>query len=170
MDARRSRQALRGWSDRSLRCAPCWRASNLYSTVVWRDDVCMRTTLTLDDDIAAALRERARAPNRTFERVVNDAFRRGMSRASPGDLPPYRLTANRSGLSPGIDTLRLNHPSQVARQGQFPRGRPHSPSFLQYAQLGRLDGFARSQATSISASSKSPPLNRRGSLVASASA
>ena len=68
----------------------------------------MRTTLTLDDDIAAALRVRVRALDRPFERVVNDALRRGMSLTAREDLPPYELTPNRSGFAPGIDPLRLN--------------------------------------------------------------
>ena len=68
----------------------------------------MRTTLTLDDDIAAALRERARILNRPFKQVVNEALRRGMSPAAREDLPPYRLIPNRSGFVPGIDPLRLN--------------------------------------------------------------
>ena len=72
----------------------------------------MRTTLTLDDDIAAALRERARALDRPFERLVNDTLRRGMSRAATEHLPPYKLNPNRSGFAPGIDPLRLNQLSE----------------------------------------------------------
>ena len=68
----------------------------------------MRTTLTLDDDIAAALRERARILNRPFKQIVNEALRRGMSPASREKIPPFRLIPNRSGFVPGIDPLRLN--------------------------------------------------------------
>ena len=39
----------------------------------------MRTTLTLDDDIADFLREQARLLGRPFKQVVNDVLRRGMS-------------------------------------------------------------------------------------------
>jgi hypothetical protein len=38
----------------------------------------MRTTLTLDDDVAAKLRAEARRSGRPFRDVVNDALRRGM--------------------------------------------------------------------------------------------
>ena len=67
----------------------------------------MRTTLTLDDDIATALRDRARALNRPFEQVVNEALRQGMSLAAREELP-YELIPNHSGFAPGIDPLRLS--------------------------------------------------------------
>ena len=67
----------------------------------------MRTTLTLDDDIAAALRERARLLNRPLKQVVNEALRRGLSPAAREDVPRYKLTPNHSGFVSGIDPLRL---------------------------------------------------------------
>ncbi len=39
----------------------------------------MRTTLTLDDDVAAKLRTEARRSARPFREVVNDAIRRGLA-------------------------------------------------------------------------------------------
>ena len=39
----------------------------------------MRTTLTLDDDLAAALREQAQRVGVPFKHVVNDTLRRGLS-------------------------------------------------------------------------------------------
>jgi hypothetical protein len=38
----------------------------------------VRTTLTLDDDVAAKLRAAARSTGRPFRQVVNDAIRRGL--------------------------------------------------------------------------------------------
>ena len=72
-------------------------------------DANMRTTLTLDDDIGEALRERARLLNISFKQVVNEALRRGMS--PDAKQPParkYRVAPNHSALAPGIDPLRLN--------------------------------------------------------------
>ena len=45
----------------------------------------MRTTLTLDEDVAAKLKSLARRSGRTFRHVVNDTLRRGLARppASP---------------------------------------------------------------------------------------
>ena len=68
----------------------------------------MRMTLTLDEDIATALRDRARAQGRSFERVVNEALRRGISITAREDITPYKLVPNRSGFAPGMDPLRLN--------------------------------------------------------------
>jgi len=42
----------------------------------------VRTTLTLDDDVAAKLRSKARRTGRAFRDVVNDALRRGLESSS----------------------------------------------------------------------------------------
>ena len=77
--------------------------------IVSHYDADMRTTLTIDDDIADALRESARLPDLPFKQVVNDALRRGMSpgtREAPS--PEYRVVPRHSGFVPGIDPLKLN--------------------------------------------------------------
>lgn len=55
----------------------------------------MRTTLTLDDDIAATLKREARMSGRPFKQVVNDTIRRGLSGTAPStvceSLPTYAL-------------------------------------------------------------------------------
>lgn len=54
----------------------------------------MRTTLTLDDDVAAKLRARARWTGQAFRDVVNDALRRGLERASaPGPRTRFAVQA-----------------------------------------------------------------------------
>ncbi len=55
---------------------------------------CMRTTLTLDDDVAALL-ERARRRRRvTFKEIVNSALREGLSRLEePVAARPFRTRA-----------------------------------------------------------------------------
>lgn len=69
----------------------------------------MRTTLTLDDDIADALRERARNLDTSFKKVVNDTLRRGLSPLTHDTpSPEYRVAPNHSALAPGIDPLKLN--------------------------------------------------------------
>ena len=67
----------------------------------------MRTTLTLDDDVAAALKEKAFRSGRPFRAVVNEALRTGLREA--GSAPPrrYRLKPARlGGVLPGIDLDR----------------------------------------------------------------
>ncbi len=62
-----------------------------------------RTTLTLEDDVAARLRDAARRSGRPLKAVVNDAIRAGLdSSASRGRLP-FRVEARPMGLRPGID-------------------------------------------------------------------
>ena len=68
----------------------------------------MRTTLTLDDDIADFLKEQARLLERPFKQVVNDTLRRGMSpgtREAPAR--PYRVKPISSGFALGVDEMRL---------------------------------------------------------------
>ena len=66
----------------------------------------MRTTLAIDDDIANAMRERARVLDKPFKRVVNDTLRRGLSHAAKEPQPPYRIVLNHSGFVPGVDPLK----------------------------------------------------------------
>ncbi len=69
----------------------------------------MRTTLTLDDDVADSLKEQSRLQDKPFKQVVNETLRRGMAPASAGlEQPRFRIDPNRSGLAPGVDPRRLN--------------------------------------------------------------
>ena len=72
-------------------------------------DVRMRTTLTLEDDIADSLKEQAQLLNRPFKQVVNDALRRGMAPSSVREpAAEYSVVPHSSGLAPGVDPLKLN--------------------------------------------------------------
>lgn len=68
----------------------------------------MRTTLTLDDDVADALKERARHLEQPFKQVVNDALRSGLRPDAPQPAEPYRVRTHSTGFAPGVDPLRLN--------------------------------------------------------------
>ena len=69
----------------------------------------MRTTLTLDDDVADALRERARITGASFKQVVNEALRRGMSQGTEkAERPEYSVVPRHGGFVSGVDPLRLN--------------------------------------------------------------
>ncbi|MFN8185447.1 MAG: ribbon-helix-helix protein, CopG family [Gaiellales bacterium] len=72
----------------------------------------MRTTVTLDPDIAARLRSIARERGLPFEEVLNDALRRGLGAAGVGSRP-YRVPTARLGLRPGID---LDRALRLARE------------------------------------------------------
>ena len=80
----------------------------------------MRTTLTLDDDLADSLKEQARLQNKPFKRVVNDALRRGMSPGTgEAPKPRYRVIPNRSGLAPGVDPMKLNQLNDQLETEEF---------------------------------------------------
>ena len=69
----------------------------------------MRTTLTLDDDVAVFLKTQSQLHDKPFKQVVNETLRRGMAPGSPGSEPPrFRIAPNRSGLAAGADPRRLN--------------------------------------------------------------
>lgn len=79
----------------------------------------MRTTLTLDDDVADALKELARRFELTFKQVVNDTLRRGLSPVSDEPRTPYQVKPHRSGLRSGVDMLRLNQLSDELQSDDF---------------------------------------------------
>jgi hypothetical protein len=67
----------------------------------------MRTTLTLDEDVAADLKQLARKTGRPLKQIVNDALRAGI-RARKAPAPRrYRLKpVSLGGVAPGIDLDR----------------------------------------------------------------
>jgi hypothetical protein len=76
----------------------------------------MRTTLTLEDDLVAALKERARVLEKPFKQVVNDVLRLGLggSREEQGEAPDsdeerpaFEVKPICSGFAPGVDPLKL---------------------------------------------------------------
>jgi hypothetical protein len=72
-------------------------------------DVCMRTTLTLDDDVARRLKDLARRQRQPFKEVVNNALRRGLSAQDAAEqCEPYQVDTFGSGFRPGVDPLKLN--------------------------------------------------------------
>ena len=68
----------------------------------------VRTTLTIDDDLAAALKEQAQRVGQPFKQVVNDILRRGLAPVQPAAEPDYEVRPHHSGFRPGVDPLRLN--------------------------------------------------------------
>ena len=70
----------------------------------------MRTTLTLDDDVAEKLRQLAQRSGRSFKAVVNDALRRGLSTGAKPlrKSPAFKVRAHANGFRAGIDISKLN--------------------------------------------------------------
>jgi hypothetical protein len=68
----------------------------------------MRTTVTIDPDLAAKLRQIAHERGITFKEALNSALRAGLG-AQARAARPYRLQARPLGLRPEVDLDRALH-------------------------------------------------------------
>jgi hypothetical protein len=70
----------------------------------------MRTTLTLDDDLAKTQRQQARRSGDSFKVVVNSTLRKGLARGEKPSrrLAPFEVKPKACGFRTGVDVLRLN--------------------------------------------------------------
>lgn len=68
----------------------------------------MRTTLTLEPDVALRLKRRMKERKITLKQAVNEALRRGLSNSKPQPAQPYRVKPWSFGFKPGIDPDKLN--------------------------------------------------------------
>jgi hypothetical protein len=79
----------------------------------------MRTTLTLDDDVAAKLKAESRRAGRAFRDVVNETLRHGLAqRRTPGARQAFKVTVRDLGnLRPG---LSLDNIAELIEQVEGP--------------------------------------------------
>ena len=64
----------------------------------------MRTTLTLDEDIVAKLRDEMARTGRSLKETVNGCLRRGLESPSEDDLAaPFTIESRAMGAKPGFD-------------------------------------------------------------------
>jgi hypothetical protein len=69
----------------------------------------MRTTLTIEPDVAARLKAEVRRTGKALKVVVNEALKRGLGMSGPAPRAPrFRVTARAFGFTPGVDQDRLN--------------------------------------------------------------
>jgi hypothetical protein len=68
----------------------------------------MRTTLTIDEELAERIRNEVALGKRSLKAVINDALRRGLGLEPAKRTKPYRLNAHSSEFAPGVDPGRLN--------------------------------------------------------------
>jgi hypothetical protein len=72
------------------------------------DDI-MRTTLTLDPDVALRLEQEMKSSGEGMKAVVNRALRLGLGMAGkPVDPPSFQVTPHDFGVRPGVDLDRMN--------------------------------------------------------------
>jgi hypothetical protein len=83
----------------------------------------VRTTLTLDEDVARRLKAEARRSGKPFRTVVNESLRAGLSSRSrrPAGEPPFVIRARDLGaLRPG---LSLDNVGDLLDAAEGPRHR-----------------------------------------------
>ena len=69
----------------------------------------MRTTITLEPDVARLLEDAMHRERRPFKAVLNDALRRGLSpRVSRPSAARYRVTPHSTQLRAGLDPVGFN--------------------------------------------------------------
>jgi len=70
----------------------------------------MRTTVTLEEDLADKLKEYARRRRVSFKVALNTVLRRGLAAQETAASPRRRFTVepHASGLRPGVDPGKLN--------------------------------------------------------------
>ena len=68
----------------------------------------MRTTLTIDDRLAKALKALAHRSGKPFKRVVNETLEAGLAaRDAPPKARPYRVVpVSLGGVVPGVDLAK----------------------------------------------------------------
>jgi len=78
----------------------------------------MRTTLTLDDDVAAKLKAESRRTGRPFRDIVNETLRQGLvTRQTASAQQPFKVVARDLGLRQG---LSLDNVAELIEQVEGP--------------------------------------------------
>ena len=81
----------------------------------------VRTTLTLDDDVAAKLKATARRSGRGFREVVNETLRRGLMAERPARRVVFKVAARSlGGLQRGV---RIDSIGDLLEHVEGPRHR-----------------------------------------------
>ncbi len=70
----------------------------------------MRTTLTLEPEVARRVESEIRRTRKTMKAVINDALKAGLGmNGRPSEpLPPFKVKAYDMGVMPGIDYDKFN--------------------------------------------------------------
>jgi hypothetical protein len=87
----------------------------------------MRVTITVDDDLVADLKQRARAEGKSLSAVVSEMLRAQLGeRKAPPKTGPFRLvTVKGRGVRPGLDVRNLGALEEAADIERWTRGRGH---------------------------------------------
>jgi len=82
----------------------------------------MRTTLTLETDVATRLRQEMRRSGKGMKAVVNEALRSGLGLVERPVKPPrFEVRPHSFGFKPGVDRDRLNQLVDELEAEEFAR-------------------------------------------------
>ena len=85
------------------------------------DDQIVRTTLTLDDDVAAKLQAEARKSGLSFKETVNKLLRLALNaRRVPPPVTPFKVRAKAMGARPDLNFDKVD---ELLDQGEGPMRR-----------------------------------------------
>ena len=85
----------------------------------------MRTTVTLDPDVATKLKKLAHKTRRSFKAALNEVIRRGLAaQERAAASPPFVVKPHPGGFRPGVDPARLNQLVDQLEANDFAREAP----------------------------------------------
>jgi len=77
--------------------------------MVRHHDVAVRTTLTLEPDVAARVKQEIRRSGKSLKTLVNEALRLGLGLSGrPVRSPRFEVRPHAFGFKPGVDLDRMN--------------------------------------------------------------
>ncbi len=80
----------------------------------------MRTTLTLEPEVAARVRALARRRGASLEATINDLLRRGLgAQQKTAQSRGFTVEPHRGGFRPGVDPTRLAQIADDLENGDF---------------------------------------------------
>ena len=68
----------------------------------------MRTTLTLEPDVAVELKRKMKKTKRSLKEVVNVALRKGLPEVTVAEAAPFKVQPHSFGLKPEFDPDRMH--------------------------------------------------------------
>jgi hypothetical protein len=90
-------------------CFPIATISHFDSSKTRHHDVCVRTTVTLEPDVARLLNDQAHRTRKSFKETLNAAVRIGLGHVSePGASSSFTIEARPMQIKVGMDAGRFN--------------------------------------------------------------
>lgn len=81
----------------------------------------MRTTVSIEADLAEQLKRRARESEISFKAVLNDALRKGLREDGRSDSTPFVQRTSKMELRPGVDLTKANQVAEELEDSELAR-------------------------------------------------